>query len=221
MNSEHQHPTFERARNEEGFVLVGALLIILLLVLIGISATTSTNLELQIAVSERTHAETFYQTESGVETATFLLQENVSCPEGFFPGSLVDHWLGFNSVRVFGDALDFWRKDPPTQAQVLNFLNDFADPSTTADLTIQNPLAPAGLATKVLLGGSVQLLPGGAIQMAAGYVGMGKAAALESGGTSLLYQIYVHNLGDRNSEKALEIGWRQTGSLGECRDDLL
>ncbi|MDZ7640428.1 MAG: PilX N-terminal domain-containing pilus assembly protein [Desulfurivibrio sp.] len=40
---------------EKGYVLVGALLIMLLLMLIGISASRSASLELQIAAADRAH----------------------------------------------------------------------------------------------------------------------------------------------------------------------
>lgn len=60
-------------RDEHGFVLVGALLILLLLVLIGVAATTNTSLELQIAGIDRIRKETFYAADSGVYMAPRLI----------------------------------------------------------------------------------------------------------------------------------------------------
>lgn len=56
----------KKKTDEQGFVLVGALLILLLLVLIGVSASTSTFLELQIASSHKARALGFYSAEAGV-----------------------------------------------------------------------------------------------------------------------------------------------------------
>lgn len=63
-------------KNENGFVLVGALLLLLLLVLIGISATTSSMLELQVSGADRMHTETFFQADAGVQLAARLIEEN-------------------------------------------------------------------------------------------------------------------------------------------------
>jgi Tfp pilus assembly protein PilX len=44
-----------QAKNEEGFVLVIALLILVFLTIIGISATTTTQIELQISGNEKSY----------------------------------------------------------------------------------------------------------------------------------------------------------------------
>ena len=202
---------------QQGFVLVGALLIMLLLVLIGISATTSTNLELQIATVDRTHSETFYSTEAGLEIATALLEENISCPEGFSGNQ--DRLIG--PIRVYEDSLAFWQNDPPDNNEILAFLDD---PANWSDFTI-GPEYPwifpsPDRATNVIMGGNVTFPPGAALQMAAGYVGLGKAAA--SGGSIILYDIYTQHLGLQNSETALHLQWRHVvGQEGPCRDDEL
>lgn len=215
--------------SQQGFVLVGALLIMLLLVLIGISATTSTNLELQIATAERAHSETFYHADSGLEIASALVEENTSCPEGFLAGPAGDRWIG--PIQVYNLANDpfipFWQNNIPNNAAILAFLNNptgAADGSTApqADFSLTNlypwifPDPDRG--THVRLGGQTAVSPGAALQMAAGYVGLGKAAA--SGGTSLLYDIYVQHQGLQNSQTALHIQWRHVvGREGPCRDN--
>lgn len=60
----------KKKNDEQGFVLVGALLILLLLVLIGVSASTGTFLELQIASSHKARAIGFYAAESGLSYLT-------------------------------------------------------------------------------------------------------------------------------------------------------
>ena len=217
---------------QRGFVLVGALLIMLLLVLIGISATTSTNLELQIATAERTHSETFYQADSGLEIASALVEENTSCPEGFgAPALTEDRWIG--PIRVYNHGntgfIPFWQNDIPTDADILAFLNNptgaaagSTAPEADFSLTDLYPwiYPDPGRGTHIRLGGRTETSPGAALQMAAGYVGLGKSAA--AGGTSLLYDIYVQHRGLQNSEAALHIQWRHVvGREGPCRDNEL
>jgi hypothetical protein len=199
-------------REEGGFVLVVTLMIMLLLVLIGISATTSTDLELQIAGADRTHTETFYNAEAGLEASSALLEENISCSEGFSgtSGRLI------GPIRV--NSLTFWLNDPPTDQEVLDFLDD---PAAEADIIIGSAypwVFPApDRATSILTGGEVTYTPGAALQMAAGYVGLGKAAA--GGGAVILYDLYSQHLGMQNSETILNVQWRHVvGQEGPCRD---
>lgn len=51
-------------KNEDGFVLVIALIIMVLLTLLGISASTTTEIEMQIAGNERSHGIAFYAAEA-------------------------------------------------------------------------------------------------------------------------------------------------------------
>ncbi len=207
-------------QEEDGFVLVMTLLIMLLLVLIGVFATTSTDLELQIAGAERTHNETFYNSESGLEIATALLEENISCAQGFTSGSAAsDRMIG--PIRVYSDSLAFWLNDSPTDSEVLGFLND---PDNEADFTLGSNFPwvfpDPDRATNIRVGGDVTFTPGAALQMAAGYVGLGKAAA--AGGAIIVYDIYSQHLGLQNSETILHVQWRHVvGQEGPCRDSEL
>ncbi|ADH86944.1 PilX N-terminal domain-containing pilus assembly protein [Desulfurivibrio alkaliphilus] len=202
-------------RQQSGFVLVGALLIMLVLVLIGIAATTATNLELQIAGVEKSHTETFFHTDGGAEMATLLLEENIICAG--FEGN-EDRQIG--PIRVFSDTLNFWTQDPPDfPADILAFADD---PAGEADFILNNyPWQTPGpdRRTSVRLGGQTVEAFGGAQQMAAGYVGVGKAAG--SGySSSLVYDIYVHHQGPQNTEKLLQVRWRAYGMLETgCRVD--
>ena len=51
-------------KNEDGFVLVIALIMMVLLTLLGISASTTTEIEMQIAGNERSHGIAFYAAEA-------------------------------------------------------------------------------------------------------------------------------------------------------------
>ncbi len=62
-----------QAKNEEGFVLVIALLILVFLTIIGISATTTTQIELQISGNEKSYRIAFYNADSGVYATPKLI----------------------------------------------------------------------------------------------------------------------------------------------------
>jgi len=68
---------------EGGFVLVGAMLILLLLMLIGISASNTTTMEIHIAASDRVRKEAFSQADGGTQLAIRLVEESLATPGGF------------------------------------------------------------------------------------------------------------------------------------------
>ena len=65
--------------NDQGFVLVFTLMILLVLTIIGISATRTTMTELTIAGNDRVYKSTFYQADSGTELGERLVFENSIC----------------------------------------------------------------------------------------------------------------------------------------------
>jgi Tfp pilus assembly protein PilX len=60
--------------NEDGFVLIAAIITLLLLVILGIFATTTTNIELQIAGNEKTYKQNFYKAEGAAMEETQILE---------------------------------------------------------------------------------------------------------------------------------------------------
>lgn len=68
-----------KINNENGFVLIASLLILLLLVVIGTSAVTNSTIEIQIAGNERVHEMAFYSAEAArgyVEASLDLYNSN-------------------------------------------------------------------------------------------------------------------------------------------------
>ena len=64
--------------NENGFVLVVALLMLVVLTIMGLSASTTTQIELQISGNERVAKDLFYKAEAAAyEAAQLLENENV------------------------------------------------------------------------------------------------------------------------------------------------
>ncbi len=193
-------------RNEEsGFVLVGALLILLLLVVIGISATTNTSLELQIAGNDRTHKETFYQADGGTQLAVRLVEESLGTPGGFTKVNtdnvLIVPTNPINSVLIEDTTLS--ENDDTSRDE-----NDVSD--TARDLAYfpngYDPATPNAIPhTNIIADGLTTVATGSGLQMLAGYEGKGKGTA--GGGAKINYDIYSQHLGKSNSESIIAIRW--------------
>jgi len=59
--------------NEQGFVLIASLMMLMVLMIIGIAATNTTNIELQISGNDKLSKQTFYQAETAVNEAVQIL----------------------------------------------------------------------------------------------------------------------------------------------------
>lgn len=216
--------------NEDGFVLVTSMLILLVLTILGIAALRNTDIELQIAANDRRHKEAFYAAEAGAVVGTELVQQNVFCPDGFaqFPLNATTILDG-NTVKIAdlegfirvneqnGNSRAFYQNETP--------ISDSIDPlcplcdSNLADVSfpIAN-LVSGHETTHLYIGGGVHMMPGGSLQMAAGYEGKGKSAA--GGGVYKLYEIYSRHQGMGNSESVILLGWRQPiDMIGSCNYD--
>jgi hypothetical protein len=206
---------YERKRgtagDEQGFVLVGALMILLILVLIGISATSVTMLELQIAGAERVRRETFYRSDAGTELGALVLEENLSCAEGFAIGNL--------GVGVMADNSAMWRNmwgenGFPDAADAADFLADLRSGAAAPDIRYTAPGGQQEISVAVV-GGETQFAVGGALQVAAGYLGKGKGVG--SGGGHIVYDLYSQAQGQSGSEALLHVQWRHViGQEGVC-----
>lgn len=239
--------------NEEGFVLVTGLLILVVLTMLGIAATKNTSIELQIAGNDRLHKETFYQAEAGAILGSELLEQNFNCATGFdstgnFSGQQYRNIRGYIRAWEQNDAfgnpngLAYWRNPSPVDYDEAkldpsdpdNYKNNLttnidldgdgvSDALNLADASfpIQN-LDAGGNANNdqpntgyLYMGGFTEMLPGGALQMAAGYEGKGKGSA--SGGVAKIIDIYSRFRGDLNSQAIVLLGWRHLiGSEGSC-----
>ena len=225
--------------NEEGFVLVTGLMILLILTLLGLAATTNTNIELQIAGNDRLHKQTLYQAEGGAITGTEVLEQNFNCTTGFTdnPGSAGGvNWVNVEgTIRAFERKTDrgnaasddntiaFWRNVDLNAIE--NSAGFYVGDITEADVAypIAN-LDPDGDGDPgddlpetgyLYIAGQTAMLPGGALQMAAGYEGKGKGAG--AGGVAKIMDIYSQYRGALNSESIILFGWRHlVGSEGDC-----
>lgn len=208
--------------NEGGFVLVGALLILLLLIVIGISATTSTVMEIQIAGSDRLYKETFYATDGGTQVGAELIEESISCPSGF-TSTPVTGGQRLGSLFVPTSSLTLYLNPPPPVDIEGTATPD--DPSDDRPVPAnRNAFFNYGIPdltgttiprTDMQLGGVTVQKSGGSLQQLAGYEGKGKGEA--GGGGGILYTVHSLSYGNNNSESWLIAEWQHAiGQEGAC-----
>jgi len=196
--------TTER-KAEGGSVLVISMLVLVLLTLIGIAAVTTSTLETDIAGNERFHTSAFYEADAGVELGQELLEQNIACPEGFTAtetaGTLVE-----GTIMVERESLAFYQNlaaATPSDEQ--------RDAYLPADYG-------GGPHTNFTFGGKTVFSSGSALQMAAGYEGIGKGAA--GGGAYVQYDILSQHRGTSGSESVVRAQWRHIIIIsreGECK----
>jgi len=165
-------------KNEEGFVLIVSLLMLLVLMIIGIAATNMTTIDLQISGNDKASKQTFYQAEAGTQVGSELVEDAI-----YRAGYDSD---GFTVGAVTVKHKDFYLNETTSGL-------DWANP----DVTIQQ--------TSLIYTGATTIMPGSAIQMVAGYEGKGKAAG--SGGAIRKYDIWSRHSGASNSEATVVIEW--------------
>lgn len=225
--------THNNQRDERGFVLVTALLILVVLTIIGIAGSRNTSTELLIAGNDRTYKETFYTADGGADIAQEMLEQNLACIPGFKPKTNFDakynaapykqkkdaaniDIIGLNNgglidnfVFIAKDSLDLWRSFSP--------VNEPSDDKRSMFFPWNydqgaNPPAPH---TNLTLAGDVKMTTGAAIQMAAGYEGKGKG--ISAGGTYLIYDMLSRHFGKNNSQVTIGTTYRHIiGTEGTC-----
>lgn len=194
--------------NEDGFVLVGALLILLLLVLIGISASTSTTLELQIAASDRIRKEAFYHADAGTQAAIRLVEESLGTPGGFTAidgnGVLVDPFNPNNTMVIVDPALSENEGVPALPTDAARDAAYYPEG--------YNPALPNAVPhTNITAAGVTRATEGAGLQMVAGYEGKGKGTA--GGGGEIFYTIFSQHVGRSDSESVVRVEWRHVIGL--------
>lgn len=209
-----RNPLFSR-NDEDGFVLVTALLFLLILTLVGVFATSTTILELKISGSDRVNKLGFYRADGGVQAAIALIEENISCATGFSSSrdsiggiDIYDNNFAYVSamgevatsnedVTVFLDAL------PSDDIRALRIADDASNRSDSAPRI------------NLTTWGVTSLISGSAVQMAAGYEGTGKSAA--DGGSAITYQVHSQYKDNQDTETKIAAQWYHiVGQEGTC-----
>ena len=210
-------------QNQKGSVINVALLILVLIFLIGIGLHKISTTDIKIATNLKTQATTFYETEGGLEGASELLEQNIACPTGFADTDTATDSLPAGWEKLEGTVmvtnLQFWTNeaagDPrgnpdPDDMSTVGDIAAFFPPDYDAGVDPDQPH------TNFSMGGTTRFSRGSAIQMAAGYEGLGKGAG--AGGASIIYDVRVVHYGEQGSCGLHTIQWvHKLGLGGICK----
>jgi len=193
-----------KAGNQEGFVLVTTMMVLIVLTLIGILAMNNSNTERMISGNDRIHKETFYQADGGTELAQQVVFHNTMCLDanGFTsitndgnPPAILN-----GSIRVenltFSDA---------TPANVTNV----SDANRAFSFYLDANLNDAAPHTNFLTTFTVGLNEGSTQLMVSGYdMPIGPGA-----GTHRRYLIASQHFGIDNSQSLVQVRWKIDNSI--------
>jgi len=173
--------------NEKGSTLVLSILILLLLTVIGIAATNTSIIEILISGNDKVHKMTFHQADGGTEVGIELVEQNI-------------YMAGFNTSELagLGDV-------NATNPNLYLSTNSTMPSNSNRDAYLPKNYTGNEPHTNLKIGGNPGLSTGSAIQMAAGYEGVGKGAA--GGGGKIVYDIWSQHIGLGNSEAMILLQW--------------
>jgi len=156
--------------NQEGSVLVVALMILVILTLLGISATTSTDIELRIAGNERNYKMTFFQADSGIYATPKVISACVDVDSKWLDDNKE---LKITSIQALGSNPD------DLYMEIIGLKTYDSGP----DLQYSLNNYPVKVDIKRT---GVENVAGGAVEFASGAQGIGGGSA---GGIALLYDL--------------------------------
>lgn len=189
-------------QNNEGFVLVLGLLLMLVLAIVGTLATRTSVIELQIAGNDRNYQSNFLESDGGTQIAIRLLEDNFDCAKGFSATSIGDI---NDPMEIAIEEQNLYKNKLPLKT---DGTEDLRWPKSKAYATSSD-------VTRVNMAGKVIYTAGSAIQMAAGYEGVGKGAAV--GGAYYDHQIQADKKGQRNGVTSVLIHWfHRIGTEEKC-----
>ena len=212
--------------NNRGSVINVALLILILIFLVGIGLSKISTTDIKIAGNMKTAAETFYEADAGLDAASELAELNVVCPKGFDDTKddsdatpLPAEWVEIEGSFMVTDNW-FWLRETADEPDG----NPDPDSPGLLDEDIvayypadyQGDQEPDRAHTNISIGSRTRYGRGSAIQMAAGYEGLGKGAA--GGGGSIIFDIYAKRYGERNTESHHFIQWVHLIKAGDICD---
>lgn len=167
----------ENMREENGSALVLAIIVLVILSLLGVVGLDVADMNTKIAANDRDAKDAFFQADAGVNMGHEYLEISIDAVNSTFYGSDAQIW---NNETVAG----FSTANFPLQFYI----------SGSSGTYIRSGMLGSGE------------MEGAAIQMSAGYEGVGKGAA--HGGSYTLFLIRSHREGRLNSRAEVDLGWR-------------
>lgn len=189
--------------NDQGFVLVTALVLLVVLTLLSIFGTRSTVTELSISGNDRIHKNTFYQADGGTELLQQLLFDNAICSitqNGFTQTGTQDGspYADLNGAIRIND-LTFAEQKGVT-------VSNISDTTRLGAYYPDQSMDDAQPHTNFYSTGQTTTNTGSGLQMISGYEGLGSGAA--QGGSNKLYTFTSQHRGNSNSQSTIAVRWR-------------
>ena len=137
MKGKSMKISINQVKNEEGFVLVIALVILVFITIIGISATTTTDIELQIASNEKTRKIVLYAADAGIEFGRAWLNDKKVEDNGYWDkllqmGVTTESW-GVPVTELDGEISESLRNIDLARFTLQVMDNNDLDEDTQAD----------------------------------------------------------------------------------------
>jgi hypothetical protein len=174
------------AGNQNGSVLVIALLILVFLTLIGISASTTTQIEIQIAGNERAYNVAFNSSDSGVHLSPKVVRR---CFEDGAQPTLANINCTPTSPGFFRKVMGF--DPPPNNTGTVHF-----------DLPVENRTYPVDVS---VTRARVVNLGGGGVEFGSGTEGVGVGSA---SGVAIVYDMNSTGKGPSNASSNVRAEYR-------------
>ncbi len=158
--------------NQRGMALISALLLLLVVALMSVGVSMDTSMDVRIAAYQRFKARSFGYAESGALAGTDILEDNINDAGWDASGGDINYsdlsseYVG--TLKIKQNQGSFYMKDNLAEDVALEMTGDI-----NAEVKFQRLIA--------------KLAEGGALQMAAGYAGLGKGAG--AGGVHRLYNV--------------------------------
>ncbi len=183
---------FTFLKNEDGSVIVFALIILVIVTIMGITSTENSNVEVQIAANDHFHKIAFYNSDAGIYATPKLISRTINANSEITEGAGGDApgvtYLASSGTYTTGD---FYRQLLGYDAYDGGAPDiDYAALSTEVDVERRRS----------------QHVEGGGAEFATGSEGIGVGSA---GGVAVYYGLYSDGTGPRNSTTSLEAEYRK------------
>ncbi len=193
---------------EDGFVLVFVLMLMVVLMLLGVSGIGTSIFESKMTGNNALHKQTFYEADGGTEVGISLIGQNMNCQDqGGFDASSGINTIGAGQVKFHDSRSNFYVTNNELQDPGLSdptmVLADYTGtiPETTPDFIYNTE---HGI-NYLRINSRNEMIKGNAFQASAGYEGRGRGSGTD--GAYLVFGINSLHLGARNSETGVCLGY--------------
>jgi hypothetical protein len=186
----NKHPEpFRGISGERGMALISALLLLLVVSLLAVGLSMDSSMDVRLAAYQKFQARAFGFAESGMMAGADILESNVADsgwdidPGDEFPHLSADY---DGDLKIWGPGT-FYLDENPDEDRTMEMTDDIA-----ADVIIQKVVS--------------KVTSGSAMQVAAGYAGVGKG--LGGGGAQVVYNVESTGYDSNNCRTCVAMNYR-------------